>query len=193
MLGESCLETPKASMHKLRALARALCLASAVSLLWFLYWIGYDIVVWNKPLFRAGLFNYVGAILSSAIFLAGSRLATVKNMVDIPEKKENEELANVLEQGSIKEQGDAEKKDNIAEKSNEDVEPLPVLQELKTEENSTLEQKEESAVVLRERLRLERKEEIEIEMRRGLQTLKDELIELRHQYEELITSLKATQ
>jgi len=101
------------------------------------------------------------------------------------EKKENEELANVLEQGSVKEQGDAEKKDNIVEKSDEDVKPLPVLQELKTEENSIMEQKQESAVVLRERLQLERKEGTEIEMRRSLQTLKEELTELRHQYEEL--------
>jgi hypothetical protein len=193
MLGESCLETLKASMHKTRALAGALCLASAVSLLWFLYWIGFDIVVWSKPLFHVGLLNYVGAILSSAIFLVGSRLAAVKDALGMPEEKESEELANVLEQGSIKEQGDDEEKGNIVEQSNEDAEPLPVLQELKTEENSILEQNQESAVVLRERLQLERKEGIELEMRRGLQTLKDELIELRHQYDELIASLKAAE
>lgn len=96
MLGESRLETPKASVHMPRALARALCLASAIPLLWFLYWIGYGIFVMADWL--PFLLNLVGADLSILIIFAVTRLTTVKNIVDIPEKKENEELANVLDE-----------------------------------------------------------------------------------------------
>jgi flagellar biosynthesis/type III secretory pathway M-ring protein FliF/YscJ len=159
-------------MLKPQTLARTLCLASIVSLLWFLYWIGYDIVVWNKPLSEVSLFNCVGVILSLAIIFAGSRLGTVKNRVDMPEKRENEEHTNVEEQG------------------NEEEKPLPVLQELKKEENSLTEEKQDSVVALKERLQLERKEEIEIEMRRSIQALKDEIAELQHQSEEFRALLK---
>ena len=194
MLGESPLEIPRASMHipgaRALVLTLALRLASAVPLLWFLYWICYGIVVWNWPPF---LLNCVGAILSVLIIVAVSRLTLVKDMLDNPEKKENEELANVSEPGSFEEQGNAEKKDNTVGESNEHAEPMPVLQELKTDENSKMEQKQESVAILRERLQLERKEGFEIEMRRDLQTLKDELTRLQHQREELMASLKAPQ
>jgi len=96
MLGESPLETPKASMHIHRATARALCLASATPLLWFLYWIGHGIVV--KADWLPFMLNCVGLDLSLLFTFAVTRLTTVKNMVNIPKKKENEELANIVDE-----------------------------------------------------------------------------------------------
>ena len=71
-------------MHTPQALALALRLASAAPLLWFLYWIGYGIVVWNLLSF---LLNCVGSILSVLIILAVSRLTRVKN-IGYPLEKE---------------------------------------------------------------------------------------------------------
>ena len=96
MLGESRLETPKASVHMPRALARALCLASAIPLLWFLYWIGYGIVV--KADWPPFLLNCVGLDMSILFIFAVTRLTTVRNMVGILEKKENKGLVNVLDE-----------------------------------------------------------------------------------------------
>ena len=79
-----------------RAPARALRFASAIPLLWFLYWIGYGIAVMADWLHF--LLNCVGANLSVLIILAVTRLTRTKNMVYIPEKKENQELANVLDE-----------------------------------------------------------------------------------------------
>ena len=96
MVGESRLETPKASLHMPRALARALCLASAIPLLWFLYWIGHGIVV--RADWLPFMLNCVGLDLSILFPFAVTRLTRVKNMVDILEKKENEAPANVLDE-----------------------------------------------------------------------------------------------
>ena len=96
MLGESRLETPKSSVHMPQALARALCLASAIPLLWFLYWIGHGIVV--KADWPPFLLNCVGLDVSILFIFAVTRLATVRNRVGILEKKENKGLANVLDE-----------------------------------------------------------------------------------------------
>jgi len=73
-IGEPHLDVPKASIHKPQALPRALRLASAVPLLWYLCWSCYDIAVWSKPLLQEFWLNLVGVILSSGIFFAVSIL-----------------------------------------------------------------------------------------------------------------------
>ena len=46
----------------------AVCyLGSTASLLWFSYWILYDILVWDKPFMQMNTVNYAGAILSLSI------------------------------------------------------------------------------------------------------------------------------
>jgi hypothetical protein len=73
-----------------RAVELALRSASVVSLLWFLYWIGYDVIVWGKPLVRANSVNYFGAVLSLIVLLAGFRLRA-KKMVETSNDWQNEE------------------------------------------------------------------------------------------------------
>jgi hypothetical protein len=48
--------------------------ASTISSTWFLYWICYDILVWNKALTQAGPANYIGFIASIALAILGTQL-----------------------------------------------------------------------------------------------------------------------
>lgn len=47
---------------------------SIVSSIWFLYWICYDVLVWNKTLTQARPANYVGLIVSIALAVIGTQL-----------------------------------------------------------------------------------------------------------------------
>jgi len=72
-------------ISKLQALVLSLA-ASAVSLLWCLFWIGHDIVVLNIPPSQVNLVYYVGAILSLGMFVGiagyglGARDQEVENL-----------------------------------------------------------------------------------------------------------------
>jgi len=48
--------------------------ASIISSVWFLYWICYDVLVWNKALTQAAPANYVGFIVSIALAILGTQL-----------------------------------------------------------------------------------------------------------------------
>lgn len=46
----------------------AVCyLGSTAGLLWFLYWMMYDVLVWNKPFSQVNMMNYAGIALSLAL------------------------------------------------------------------------------------------------------------------------------
>jgi len=61
----------KALPIRLRALWFA---ASIVSSVWFLYWICYDVLVWNKALTQVGPANYVGFTASILLVILSTRL-----------------------------------------------------------------------------------------------------------------------
>jgi len=48
--------------------------ASIISSLWFLYWICYDILVWNKALTQAAPANYAGLIVSLVLAIVCTQL-----------------------------------------------------------------------------------------------------------------------
>jgi len=56
---------------KLRALW---FVASIISSVWFLYWICYDVLVWNKALTQAAPANYVGFTVSIVLAILGTQL-----------------------------------------------------------------------------------------------------------------------
>jgi len=62
---------PKALSVRLRALWFA---ASIVSSVWFLYWICYDMLVWNKAITQVGPANYAGFTASIALAILGTQL-----------------------------------------------------------------------------------------------------------------------
>jgi len=64
----------KTLLVRLRALWFA---ASIISSIWFLCWIFYDVLVWNKALTQARPLNYVGLILSIALILLGTQLEKI--------------------------------------------------------------------------------------------------------------------
>ena len=47
---------------------------STITSIWFLFWILYDIFVWNKALTQARLENYFGLIISITILILGKQL-----------------------------------------------------------------------------------------------------------------------
>lgn len=47
-------------------------------LLWYLYWILYDIIVWNKALIEVNLLNYIGMSVSLFIIFIGSKIRKVE-------------------------------------------------------------------------------------------------------------------
>jgi hypothetical protein len=67
---------PKALSLRFQALWFAV---SFVSSIWFLYWICYDVIVWNKALTEAKLTNYVGLIFSIALAIVGTQLGRLRN------------------------------------------------------------------------------------------------------------------
>ena len=48
--------------------------ASIISSIWFLYWICYDVIVWNKALTQARPENYVGLVMSVALVILSTQL-----------------------------------------------------------------------------------------------------------------------
>ena len=48
--------------------------AFIISSVWFLYWICYDVLVWNKALTQAATANYVGLIASIVLAILGTQL-----------------------------------------------------------------------------------------------------------------------
>jgi hypothetical protein len=98
LVEEIVVEFSRASMLgvlRRRASVLALLSFSVVSLLWFLYWIGYDIVVWSKPLLKVNVVNYAGAVLSLAVISAGFRLRP-KKMVGTLDSGQDELNLNTL-------------------------------------------------------------------------------------------------
>ena len=60
----------------------SLCyLGSTASLIWFTYWIMYDIIVWNKPFVEVNTVNYIGVVVSLWLIL-------VPKLVSLKPKKE---------------------------------------------------------------------------------------------------------
>lgn len=167
LLKGECEGIPKMKKFRLRT---SWYLVFIFTFLWYLYWIYYDAIVWNKVLVEVNSLNYVGAVLSIALIFAGSQLSEVKNMVKKIKTKK-------IDWKEIEEQGIGE------EQSNGEEDLLMVLRELKKEETSQIEEKRE-LFALKERLQVRTKEEIE-NIKHGIQTLKNENAELRLQCEEI--------
>jgi hypothetical protein len=64
----------KALPVRLRALWFA---ASIVAYVWFLYWICYDILVWDKALIQADPANYAGLTASVVLIIVGTQLGKI--------------------------------------------------------------------------------------------------------------------
>jgi len=63
----SALRSPKSNTK----LPYVFSLVFIAPLLWYLYWICYDVFVWNKPLVEVNFVNYFGLILSLTAISAG--------------------------------------------------------------------------------------------------------------------------
>jgi hypothetical protein len=197
LVEETALETPIASVLgflRRRTLVLALRSAFIVSLLWFLYWIGYDVVVWGKPLIRVNFVNYTGAVLSLAVILAGFRLRA-KKMVDASNGWQDEEQKTALEQDGVGEeahvveQGGEEDETRVVEQDG--GEQPPVLRGLEEQEGS-LAQEKQDLLALKERPELETREKVDVR-KRDVDALKSQVAELKRQVEELRLRLRAMQ
>jgi len=64
--------------NKILPLSKTSCFAvSIISSIWFLYWICYEGLVWNKFLSQATPVNYVALVLSIALFIIGTQLGRI--------------------------------------------------------------------------------------------------------------------
>jgi hypothetical protein len=168
--------------------------ASVVSLAWFLYWVGYDLVVWGKPLVRVNFVDYVGAVLSLAVMFAGFRLRPRK-AVGASGGGQGAERRTVAEGASV------EVGARVVERCDEGRESS-VLYDLEADESSTLrgleeqegslKQEKQDLLALRDRLELEARERAEAR-KRSVDALKGEVAELRRQVDELKARLKEMQ
>jgi hypothetical protein len=52
-------------------------IAFGISSIWFLYWIGYDVFVWNKVLSQVLPQNYFGLIMSIVLIILGTQLGKI--------------------------------------------------------------------------------------------------------------------
>lgn len=113
----------KALLVKLRALW---FVASIISSVWFLYWICYDVLVWNKALTQAAPANYVGFIVSIALAILGTQLGKL----DISEKITPPPEQNIHKETTKSQQAPEE----------EQVQPIEEVQQIqppKEEEETT--------------------------------------------------------
>jgi hypothetical protein len=183
LVGEIVLEFSRASMLgvlRRRALVLALLSFSVVSLLWFLYWIGYDIVVWSKPLLKVNAVNYAGAVLSLAVISAGFRLRP-KKRVGTLNSGQDEEHKTVLERVGVEEEA------HVVEQGGEEEQPS--LLRGSEEEESSLMQEKPNLSALKETLGLETSEETEVG-KLNLDTLKNRAADLKRQVEKLKQQLE---
>jgi hypothetical protein len=96
---------------------RALWFAvSIVSSIWFLYWIFYDVIVWNKALTQARPANYVGLIVSIALAVVGTQLGKLGS---------SEKIMVPIEQNVHKV---TENQQNLKEEQTEPIEQVQQLQ-----------------------------------------------------------------
>lgn len=52
-------------------------IAFIISSIWFLYWIGYDVFIWNKALGQVSMQNYFGLILSIVLIILSTQLGRI--------------------------------------------------------------------------------------------------------------------
>jgi len=50
---------------------------SIISTIWFLYWISYEALTWNKLLMQATPINYIALVLSIALLIIGTQLGKI--------------------------------------------------------------------------------------------------------------------
>jgi hypothetical protein len=166
-----------------RAVELAVRSGSALSLVWFLYQIGYGLVALSEPLVRVNFVNCVGAVVSLAVVFAGFRLG-VKKVAGTPRDGQREEQKMVVEQASFGEEAP------MLEQGDEEEQPsLPRGLE---EEESSLTQEKQGLLTLEDALGLEPWEKVEVR-RRNVDALKDKVADLKRQVDELKMRLQAMQ
>jgi hypothetical protein len=168
--------------------------ASVVSLGWFLYWIGYDVVVWGKPLIRVNPVNYFGAVLSLAVMSAGFRLRP-KKLVGASGDGQDKKRRTVVQKASVGVEAHVVERCGEREESSVlydlEGEESSILQGLEEEERSSAQEKQDM-LALRERLEFETRAKVEVR-KRNVDALKVEVADLKRQVEELKARLKAMQ
>ncbi len=50
---------------------------SIISTIWFLYWISYEALTWNKILMQATPINYIALVMSIALLIIGTQLGKI--------------------------------------------------------------------------------------------------------------------
>ena len=88
-------------------MVRTLWFAASVSLsIWYLYWICYDILVWNKPLAQVRQLNYAGLILSVAFIFVGTGANKIfhfeKPMLPIAPVQQKKEVLQTIQVQQVK-------------------------------------------------------------------------------------------
>ena len=63
--------------------------ASTIFSIWFLFWILYDILVWNKTLTQVNLVNYFGLTLSITLLILGTKIGKSSILKKILHLKQN--------------------------------------------------------------------------------------------------------
>ena len=146
---------------KLRTLKLLVFLAP----LWYLYWICYDVVIWNKPLVEVNLTNYVALIASLGLIVVTPKLRTAMNSKT------------------------TEKERKIEQNDNRPKNPQLFLHTLRTEENSLREEKQKLFAFKETILR-----HVEKEMsytKNSIQSLESDVSQLKSNCEQLITILES--
>jgi signal peptidase len=78
------LYPPEGLANRVQIIKSLFVLASVGSLTWFAYWIGYDMVVWSKPLVQVNPVNYAGAAGSFAIAVTTALFKVKKHPAPTP-------------------------------------------------------------------------------------------------------------
>ena len=104
--------------------------AFIISSAWFLYWICYDVVVWNKALTQAAPANYVGLIGSIALAIIGTQLG---------KRSVPEELTIPPEQNVYKEEAESQEVpelEQIQPKEETESQEVPELEQIQPKEET---------------------------------------------------------
>ena len=96
---------------------------SIISSIWFLYWICYDVIVWNKALTQARPENYVGLTVSIVLAILGTQLGK----------------GNVFERVTLPIEQNVRKKpaENQETLEGEQIRPIELLQQIQTAKEET--------------------------------------------------------
>ena len=79
------MHVPQTNIIRFKALSYSVLMAALV---WYVYWVAYDIFLWNKSLIQVNPLNYVGITATVGLIIFGTRIKSYPRVERVPMRTE---------------------------------------------------------------------------------------------------------